>query len=104
MVYYAFQDIHRERTYIKNYLPPVLPNGWIPVLESSKLKVNTVKTLNVIGEWSHAVCPPWLRIEPNTLADNGAEIFPNQKGKGIGEGSRLYLLYSLANISKKCGK
>lgn len=50
-----FQNMPEPKTYVKNDIPPVLPNGWIPVLESTKLTVNSVKTLNIIGEWSVSV-------------------------------------------------
>lgn len=49
-IFCAFQSRFERKRYIPNCFPPVLPNGWIPVLESSKLKVNMVKTLNIAGE------------------------------------------------------
>ncbi|CAN7993104.1 unnamed protein product [Ixodes hexagonus] len=39
-----------QQRYIRDEMPPVFPNGWIPVLLSSELKVNKVESLNVMGE------------------------------------------------------
>ncbi|XP_049516089.1 cholesterol 7-desaturase nvd 1-like [Dermacentor silvarum] len=43
---------HRRSTprYISPALPPVFPNGWVPLLESTDLRVNEVKPLTAIGQ------------------------------------------------------
>ncbi|CAN7990874.1 unnamed protein product [Ixodes pacificus] len=36
--------------YIRDETQPVFPNGWIPLLLSSELGINKVKSLNALGE------------------------------------------------------
>ncbi|KAL1453529.1 hypothetical protein MTO96_000704 [Rhipicephalus appendiculatus] len=36
--------------YVSSALPPVFPNGWVPLLESADLQVNEVKPVTAIGE------------------------------------------------------
>ncbi|KAM7304748.1 hypothetical protein ISCGN_014648 [Ixodes scapularis] len=43
------QNEPKRQKYGLGNLPPVFPNGWIPVLESVELRVNEVKRLGVIG-------------------------------------------------------
>ncbi|KAM7304751.1 cholesterol 7-desaturase nvd [Ixodes scapularis] len=43
------QNVSKRRRYVTTDMPPVFPNGWIPVLESSLLGVNQVRAMHVIG-------------------------------------------------------
>ncbi|XP_040077882.2 cholesterol 7-desaturase nvd-like [Ixodes scapularis] len=40
----------RMQQYFRDEMQPVFPNGWIPLLLSSELEINKVKSLNIMGE------------------------------------------------------